>query len=176
MVIGVALGIVAYWVKYLDAVILWTADMIQTIPSLAPSGHAMIIFGLGNVTLIVGLILYSLLPIIRNTYVGMNAIPPHIKEAATAMGMSRLQKLIMVELPLAFPMIFSGIKIAVVTAIGISVTGVLIGAGGLGYPIYRGIQSHNMSLILTGAVPVILLALLLDFIMTKLEKRFFNAK
>ncbi|MDF2596013.1 MAG: opuCD [Clostridia bacterium] len=170
-VMGIMLGVIAYWVKYVDTVILTLADIIQTIPSLALLAMLMLIFGLGNTTLIAGLVLYSLLPIIRNTYTGIKGISPHIKEAAVGMGMSRWQRLFKVELPLAFPMIFSGIKIAVVTAIGVSVIGVLIGAGGLGYPIYRGIQSNNVELILSGAIPVVILALLIDFGMTKIENR-----
>ena len=176
VIAGVMLGIIAYWVKYLDTIILSVADIIQTIPSLALLAMLMLIFGLGNTTLIAGLVLYSLLPIIRNTYTGMQAISPHIKEAAVGMGMSRWQRLFKVELPLAFPMIFSGVKIAVVTAIGISVIGVLIGAGGLGYPIYRGIQSNNFGLILSGAIPVVILALLFDFGMTRIELKMYKGK
>lgn len=176
VIAGVMLGIIAYWVKYLDTVILSVADIIQTIPSLALLAMLMLIFGLGNTTLIAGLVLYSLLPIIRNTYTGMQAITPSIKEAAIGMGMSRWQRLFKVELPLAFPMIFSGVKIAVVTAIGISVIGVLIGAGGLGYPIYRGIQSNNFGLILSGAIPVVILALLFDFGMTRIELKMYKGK
>ncbi len=175
-IIGVMLGVVAYWVKYVDSIILSIADVIQTIPSLALLAILMLIFGLGNTTLIAGLVLYSLLPIIRNTYTGMQAISPYIKEAAIGMGMSRWQRLFKVELPLAFPMIFSGIKIAIVTAIGISVIGVLIGAGGLGYPIYRGIQSNNVELILSGAIPVVILALLFDFVMTRIEVKIYKGK
>lgn len=175
-IIGVMLGVVAYWVKYIDSIILSIADVIQTIPSLALLAILMLIFGLGNTTLIAGLVLYSLLPIIRNTYTGMQAISPYIKEAAIGMGMSRWQRLFKVELPLAFPMIFSGIKIAIVTAIGISVIGVLIGAGGLGYPIYRGIQSNNVELILSGAIPVVILALLFDFVMTRIEVKIYKGK
>lgn len=170
-IIGVMLGVVAYWFKHIDIIILTSADIIQTIPSLALLAILMLMLGLGNTSLIVGLTLYSLLPIIRNTYTGIKGIAPHIKEAAIGMGMSRWQRLFKVELPLAFPMIFSGIKIATVTAIGISVIGVLIGAGGLGYPIYRGIQSQNFELILLGAIPVVLLALLFDYIMTWIEKK-----
>ncbi len=85
--------------------------------------------------------------------------------------MSSIQRLYKVELPLAFPLIFSGIKIAVVTSLGIAVMGVLIGAGGLGYPIYRGIQTRNVQLVLSGAIPVVLLALIFDYIMSKIEHR-----
>ncbi len=169
IVIGVLLGVLAYWFKYFDAVILWFSDTVQTIPSLALLSVLMILFGLGNTTLVIGLILYSLLPIVRNTYTGITGIPVHIKDAARGMGMSRLQRLLKVELPLAFPLIFSGIKIAVVTSFGIAVMGVLIGAGGLGYPIYRGIQTRNVGLILSGAIPVVILALVFDYLMSKIE-------
>ncbi|MDD4690311.1 MAG: glycine betaine ABC transporter substrate-binding protein [Eubacteriales bacterium] len=169
IVIGILLGVIAYWVKHLDSAILWFSDTIQTIPSLALLSLLMIGFGLGNKTLIIGLVLYSLLPIVRNTYTGIMGIPTHVKEAARGMGMSKLQRLFKVELPLAFPLIFSGIKLAIVTSLGTAVMGVLIGAGGLGYPIYRGIQTRNMQLILSGAIPVVLLALIFDYVMSKIE-------
>ncbi len=176
VVIGVLLGVLAYWFRYFDTAILWFSDTVQTIPSLALLSVLMILFGLGNVTLIIGLILYSLLPIVRNTYTGITGIPMHIKDAARGMGMSKLQRLIKVELPLAFPLIFSGIKIAVVTSLGIAVMGVLIGSGGLGYPIYRGIQTRNVGLILSGAIPVVLLALVFDYVMSKIEHMLTNKK
>lgn len=174
VVLGIALGVAAYWLRYLDSVILWAAETVQTIPSLALLAMLMIVFGLGNVTLIVGLTLYALLPIVRNTHTGLSSVPPHLKDAARGMGMSKVQRLLKVELPLAFPMIFSGIKIAVVNSLSIAVMGVLIGAGGLGYPIYRGIQTRNFEKILTGAVPVVLMALLFDFFMTRIEQRLVN--
>jgi osmoprotectant transport system permease protein len=124
-------------------VILWAAETIQTIPSLALLAMLMIVFGLGNVTLFVGQTLYALLPIVRNTHTGLASVPTYLKDAARGMGMSKVQRRLKVELPLAFPMIFSGIKIAVVNSLSIAVMGVLIGAGGLGYPIYRGIQTRN---------------------------------
>ncbi len=169
VVIGIALGVAAYWFKYLERIILGFSDTVQTIPSLALLSLLMIVFGLGNKTLIIGLVLYALLPIVRNTFTGISGLAPHLREAAKGMGMSKIQVLVKVELPLAFPLIFSGIKIAVVTSLGIAVMGVLIGAGGLGYPIYRGIQTRNSALILSGAVPVVLLALIFDYGMSKIE-------
>lgn len=171
VVLGAALGVTAYWVRYVDSVILWAAETIQTVPSLALLAMLMIVFGLGNTTLIAGLTLYALLPIVRNTYTGLSSVPSYLKDAARGMGMSKLQQLFKVELPLAFPLIFSGIKIAVVNSLSIAVMGVLIGAGGLGYPIYRGIQTRNFEKIITGAVPVVLMALLFDYGMTKFEQR-----
>ena len=171
VVLGVSLGMAAYWVKHLDTVILWFVEMLQTIPSLALLALLMIVFGLGNTTLIAGLVLYALLPIVRNTYTGLQGIPPHLREAARGMGMSRWQRLTKVELPLSFPLIFSGIKIAVVNSLSIAVMGVLIGAGGLGGPIYRGIQTRNLERIVTGAAPVVLMALAFDWLMTLVEHR-----
>jgi len=169
--VGIALGVIAYWVRIADKFILWTVEILQTIPSLALLAMLMILFGLGNVTMIVGLVLYALMPITRNTHTGLSDVSPFIKDAAKGMGMTRLQRLIKVELPLAFPLIFSGIKIALVNSLSIAVMGVLIGAGGLGYPIYRGIQTLNMKLILSGAIPVVLMALVFDFFMSKIERR-----
>ena len=169
--LGIVLGVLAYWTKFAGTFILWLVEMIQTIPSLALLTILMIAFGLGNPTMIIGLALYALLPIVRNTYTGLSSIPPHIKEAARGMGMSRLQRLFKVELPLAFPLIFAGLKIAVVNSLSIAVMGVLIGAGGLGYPIYRGIQQRNLERIVTGAVPVVLMALVFDYGMSWVERR-----
>ncbi len=171
VVIGIALGVVCYWVKFFDSIILWVVETIQTIPSLALLALLMIVFGLGNVTVVVGLTLYALLPIVRNTYTGLNSVSPHLRDAARGMGMSRMQRLLKVELPLAFPLIFSGIKISVVNSLSIAVMGVLIGGGGLGYPIYRGIQTRNFVRIMTGGVPVILMALVFDYAMSKFEHR-----
>lgn len=169
--IGILLGVLSYWFKSVGAVTLRLVDTIQTIPSLALLSLLMIVFGLGNKTLIIGLTLYSLMPIVQNTYVGISGIPMHIKDAAKGMGMSRVQRLFKVELPLALPIIFSGVRIAVVTSLGIAVMGVLIGAGGLGSPIYRGIQTRNIKLILSGAIPVVMLALIFDYGMTAVENR-----
>ncbi|MDD3393714.1 MAG: ABC transporter permease [Clostridia bacterium] len=169
--LGVLLGMISYWVPYLDKIILWIVDSLQTIPSLALLAILMIFFGLGNTTLIVGLVLYSLLPIVRNTYIGLTGVSPHLKDAARGMGMSRLQRMLKVELPLSFPLIFSGIKIATVTALSIAVMGVLIGSGGLGYPIFRGIQTMNFHAIMTGTIPVVIMALVFDFFMSKMEQK-----
>ena len=170
-VVGILLGVVSYWVRPLGTVILWAAEIIQTIPSLALLAILMILFGLGNVPMVVGLVLYALLPIVRNTHTGLTSVPAHIKDAAKGMGMSAAQRLIKIELPLSFPMIFSGLKIALVNSLSIAVMGVLIGADGLGYIIYRGIQQRNMGRILTGAIPVVLMALMFDYLMSKVERR-----
>ena len=167
-VVGVILGVISYWVRFLDSVILSISEVLQTIPSLA---LLMIIFGLGNITIVIGLVLYALLPIVRNTYTGLKTVSPHLKDAARGMGMSKMQRLFKVEIPLSFPLIFSGIKIALVNSLSVAVMGVLIGAKGLGTIIYRGIQSRNMETILMGAIPVVVMALAFDFGMSKIEKK-----
>jgi len=171
VIVGVLLGIIAYRVKHLDKIILWLTDTLQTIPSLALLAFLMIFFGLGDLTLIIGLVLYSLLPITRNTYTGLKDVSPFLKDAAKGMGMSKMQRLLLVELPLSFPLIFVGIKIALVTSFSIAVLGVLIGAGGLGSIIYSGIQIQDVSMILKGAIPVTLMAIVFDIFMTFIEKR-----
>jgi osmoprotectant transport system permease protein len=174
--IGIALGIGAYWVKYFDAVILWIVETIQTIPSLALLAMLMIVFGLGNTTIIVGLVLYALMPIVRNTYTGLGGVPAHLKDAAKGMGMNKLQRLLKVELPMSFPIVFAGIKIAMVNSLSIAVMGVLIGAGGLGFPIYRGIQTQSLERIMSGAIPVVIMALVFDYGMTLIEKKLNRGK
>ena len=169
--LGVLLGVAAYWVKWLAPLLMGLAETIQTIPSLALLAMLMILLGLGNTTMIAGLVLYALLPIMRNTHTGLTGVSEAVKDAARGMGMSKIQRLVQVELPLSFPLIFSGIKIAVVNSLSIAVMGVLIGAGGLGYPIYRGIQTRHIGRILTGALPVVLMALLFDVLMSRVEKR-----
>ena len=170
-ILGIALGVISYWRRKLGSVIISIAELIQTIPSLALLALLMIIFGLGDLTMGVALVLYALLPIIRNTYTSLTQLPPHIIDAARGMGMSRAQRLLKVEIPLSIPMIFSGFKVALVNSLSIAVMGVLIGSGGLGYIIYRGIQQRNMDRILLGAIPVVLIALLFDYLMGKAEKR-----
>ncbi len=170
-VIGIALGVLSYWKRKLGSFIIGLAEIIQTIPSLALLALLMIVFGLGNLTMIVALVLYALLPIIRNTHTALTELPPHIIDAARGMGMSRTQRLVRVEIPLSIPMIFGGLKVALVNSLSIAVMGVLIGSGGLGYIIYRGIQQRNMDRILLGAIPVVVIALIIDWGMGKAEKR-----
>ncbi|ADY12473.1 ABC transporter permease [Sphaerochaeta globosa] len=170
-IIGIALGVLSYWKRKLGSFIISLAEIIQTIPSLALLALLMIIFGLGDLTMGVALVLYALLPIIRNTYTSLTQLPPYIIDAARGMGMSRAQRLVKVEIPLSIPMIFGGIKVALVNSLSIAVMGVLIGSGGLGYIIYRGIQQRNMERILLGAIPVVVIALIFDWGMGKAEKR-----
>ena len=123
IIFGLLLGVIAYLYKPLSSLVLWTVDIFQTIPILALLGVIMLIFGASSTTVIIGIVIYSLLPIVRNTYIGLNSISPAIKEAAKGMGMTKVQRLLYVELQLAFPMIFTGIRIAIVTSIGTAVFG-----------------------------------------------------
>lgn len=174
IVIGLPLGILAYTNRRVRKVVLWTVDLLQTIPALALLGIIMVLFGAGKLTVMIGLLLYSLLPVVQNTFLGLNNVDPAIKEAARGMGMSKIYRLIHVELPLAFPLIFTGIRIATVTAIGVAVFATFVGGGGLGSVIYRGIHIQNMQLILSGTLSLMGMAVLFDAIMAIIEKKLYS--
>ena len=149
-------------------------DVIQTIPSLALFGFLIpvpFIGGIGTRTAIVALILYSLLPIVRNTLTGIRGVDPSVREAGVAMGLTPRQLLFDVELPLAMPTIVAGIRIATVIAIGVATIAAAIGGGGLGDLIFRGVAMVNTRLILAGAIPAALLAILADVVLTIIERR-----
>ncbi|MGI5978276.1 MAG: glycine betaine ABC transporter substrate-binding protein [Oscillospiraceae bacterium] len=174
-VIGVLLGILISKKRALSKPVLMIADIAQTIPSLALLAILMILFGIGDKTVVIGLVIYSLMPIIQNTYIGITSISPSVKEAAKGMGMSPLQSLVRVELPLALPVIFTGIQIAFVTILGTAVIGVLVGSGGLGYLIYSSIQSQDWNMIFKATLPIMALALLpqlFKYLDDKLKQRF----
>jgi osmoprotectant transport system permease protein len=130
----------------------------------------MLIFGLNNYTVIATIFLYSLFPIMRNTYTGIKSVDAGIIRAGQGIGMTSLQLYGIVQLPLAMPLILSGVRLAIIAALGITTTGVLIGAGGLGMLVWRGIQTRNTVMMLSGAIPVSLLAVFFDLLLTRLEK------
>lgn len=174
VVIGVGLGVAGTRHPALRRVSVTIASVLQTIPSLALFGFLLpvpLIGGIGRHTAILSLVLYSLLPILRNTIVGIQNVDAPVREAAIAMGMTDRQLLRMVELPLAAPTILAGIRIALVTNIGTAVIAAVIGGGGLGELIFRGVASVNTLEILAGAIPAAALALLADFGMSALERR-----
>lgn len=171
VLIGLPLGILAYSQPKIRPVILRVVDLLQTIPALALLGILMVFMGAGKPTVIVGITLYSLLPIVRNTCLGFEEVDPGIKEAATGMGMSYLHRLLWVELPMALPTIFTGIRIAVVGAIATAVFAAFVGGGGLGGIINRGIRIQDMSMILGGTAALMVIAVLLDFFMSQLENK-----
>ncbi|MTJ50978.1 glycine betaine ABC transporter substrate-binding protein [Dolichospermum sp. UHCC 0259] len=171
--IGLPIGIFITRQPTLAAPILGLANAIQTIPSLAIFGFLIsvpFLGGIGKTPAIFALTLYALLPIIRNTYIGINSINPAIKEAGIGMGMTDQQLLLQVEIPLALPVILAGVRVATVISVGIATIAAAIGGGGLGVFIFRGISTVNNELILAGAVPAALIALSADFGLGLLEK------
>jgi osmoprotectant transport system permease protein len=174
IVIAVPLGMLIVQRPALRTIALGIASIFQTIPSLALFGFLIpipFIGGIGKRTAIVALVLYALLPILRNTYVGLTGIDPAVLESAEAMGMTRSQILCRVRLPLALAVILAGIRTATIITIGIATIAAAIGAGGLGGFIFRGVALVNDSLIFAGAIPAALLALLADFLLGLLERR-----
>lgn len=170
IVLGIGLGILITRVPRLSTVVLGGAGIMQTIPSLALLGFMIPIFGIGVNTAIAALFLYSLLPIIRNTYTGIKDVNKATVEAAKGMGMTSLQVLIKVELPLAIPMIMAGVRTAAVINVGTATLAAFIGAGGLGDFIFLGITRGIDGLILLGAIPAALLAIILEIFFTYLER------
>lgn len=165
LAIGLPLGILLTRFKRLSGTGLGAVGIIQTIPSLALLGFLIPLFGIGPVPAIIALFLYALLPIVRNTYAGIDEVDPTVIESARGMGMTDLQILTKVQMPLAVPVIFAGIRTATVINVGIATLCALIGAGGLGEFIFRGIALNNITMILAGAIPAALLALIFDFIL-----------
>ena len=172
--VGIPLGIMsARWPAW-NKPVLGTANIIQTIPSLALFGFLLPVPWLGDRAdrlAILALTLYALLPIIRNTYTGIRAVDPAVVEAGRGMGLTVNQLLFQVELPLASSVIVSGIRIAVVISVGLATIAAAIGAGGLGEFIFRGLAMVNNQLILAGAIPAAVLALSADFGLGWLERR-----
>ncbi|MDZ8031207.1 MAG: ABC transporter permease [Nostoc sp. DedQUE08] len=174
IIVGIPLGILITRKTFLRQPILGIANIFQTIPSLALFGLLIpvpIIGGIGAVPAIVALTVYSLLPIIRNTYTGITGVDPAIREAGRGMGMTDRQLLLQVEIPLALGVILAGVRVATVIAIGIATIAAAIGAGGLGVFIFRGISVVNNQLILAGAVPAAAIALLADFAIGLMENK-----
>ena len=148
ILIGVPLGLLCYLSRAARGVVLRVVDLIQTTPALALLGIIMVTpLGAGKPTVILGLALYSLLPIVRNVTLGLSQVSPAVKEAAKGMGMTRVYSLFHVELPLAMPMLFTGLRIAVVNAIGTAVFAAFVGGGGLGGGFYTAIRQKDLPLL-----------------------------
>ena len=175
VLVGLPLGIVLTRVKSLRAPVLGFANIMQTVPSLALFGLLIpipFIGGIGARTAIIALALYALLPVIRNTVTAILGIDPKLREAAMAMGMTGWQRLRIVELPLAAPVILTGIRVAVVISVGVATVAAAVGAGGLGTYIFRGLRQNDNNLLLAGALASALLALVCDFALGQFEKSF----
>lgn len=172
--IGVPLGVALTRRPKLSRPILGLAGIVQTIPSLALFGFLIplpLVGGIGAKTAIVALIVYALLPILRNTHAGVLSVDPAVVEAATGVGMTDNQRLFWVELPLALPVVLAGVRIATIVSIGLATIAAAIGAGGLGVLIYRGIATVDNRLILAGAIPAAALALAVDLLFSAIERR-----
>ena len=171
--VGVPLGLLLTRRPRLARVVLAAAGIVQTIPSLALFGFLIplpFVGGIGARTAIVALIVYALLPILRNTYVGMRQVDPAVLEAATGMGMTPGQRLRMVEVPLALPVILGGVRIAMVVSVGTATIAAAIGAGGLGTYVFRGLATMDTRLVLLGAIPAALLAVAADGLLARVER------
>ncbi len=171
MIIGISLGVLLRNRPKLADFILGIADVIQTVPTLAMLSIFCAYLGLNNKPVVVSIILYSMLPILRSTYTGIIGVNPVTVRAARGIGMKEIQILLKIEIPLALPIILSGIRIAFVSALGIVTTGVLVGSGGLGMLIWRGMQTRDWVMTMYGAVPVSALALLWDLLTSFFEKK-----
>ncbi len=169
VVVGIPLGILINYVRRLYRPVMAFANLVQAVPSLALLGFLIPILGIGSLPGICMVVVYSLLPIIKNTATGLGNINPETVEAAKGIGLTKMQVLMRVKLPLALPVIMAGIRISAVTAVGLMTLAALIGAGGLGYLIYSGIRMVNTNLILAGAIPACFLALFIDFMAAMVE-------
>lgn len=172
--IGFPLGLILTRRPAMGRGVLGFANVMQTIPSLALFGFLIpipFLGGIGARSAIVALVLYSLLPIIRNTYTGIIGVDPAVREAGRGMGMTDGQLMWQVEIPLALGVIFAGIRVATVIAVGVATIAAAIGAGGLGVYIFRGVSMVDNRLILAGAIPAALMALAADFGIGALQKR-----
>ena len=163
LIIGLGLGILISRFRQLRGIVLGLTNLIYTIPSIALFGFLIPFSGIGDGTAIIALTVYALLPMVRNTYTGITGIDREITEAARGMGSTPLQMLFRIQLPLAFPVILSGLRNMVVMTIALTGIAAFIGAGGLGVAIYRGITTNNSALTLAGSLLIALLALLTDW-------------
>lgn len=177
IITGVPFGIYISQKQTLANLVLAVAGVIMTIPSIALFGLMIPLFslinqGIGFVPALVALILYSQLPIIRNTYIAIKNVDPNTRDTAIGMGMTTWQRLSKVELPIAFPVIMAGIRMAVVLTIGIGAIAAYIGAGGLGVYIARGISTSFGTMVQVGAISVSILAILADFWLGRIQRYF----
>jgi osmoprotectant transport system permease protein len=176
IILGLAIGILITRSQMLASLILSLASILMTIPSLALFSLLLPLLGIGTSPAIVGLVVYTQLPIIRNVYVGITTIDPAIIEAARGMGLTDSKILRRIQLPLAIPAAMTGIRTAVVMGIGISAIASYIGAGGLGTYIFQGISRTNDNMVLTGAILISLIAILADKYLGKLQNRLVSHK
>lgn len=171
LVIGVPLGVLCTRNKTFENVIITIANLIQVIPSLSLLAMLMLMFGLGFKTVVIGLFLYSLLPIIRNTAVGLNQVEEEQLEAGRGVGMTPFQLLVKVRFPLSLPFILAGVRIALVIGVSVATLAPFIGGEGLGREIVSGINVRSSDKIFSGALVAAVLAITLDFLLGRLQKK-----
>jgi osmoprotectant transport system permease protein len=171
VLIGLPLGVLIARRPAWQKPILGMTNVVQTVPSLALFGLLIPVLGIGAWTAITALVLYALLPVVRNTYAGIAGVDPAVREAGRGMGMTDGELLRLVELPLAARVILAGVRVAVVVSVGVATIAAAIGAGGLGVYIFRGVATVDGTLILAGALPAALLALLADGLLGLAERR-----
>lgn len=169
IIVGLPLGILISYVKPLNKPVMGATNLIQAVPSMALLGFAIPLLGIGILPSVIVVFLYSLLPIVKNTYIGISQISPGTIEAARGIGLTRQQILWKVQLPLTLPMLMAGVRISAVTAVGLMTIAAFIGAGGLGFLVFSGISSVNNGMILAGAIPACILALVIDWVLSQVE-------
>jgi len=162
LLLALPLGVLAARERHVGQIVIALTGILQTVPTLAMFVFMIPLFGIGAAPAIAALFLYSLLPIVRNTHAGLSGIAPELHESAAALGLPRRTRLWRIELPLALSTILAGVKIAAVINVGTAALGALIGAGGYGQPILAGIRLDDIGLILQGAIPAAILALLVQ--------------
>ncbi len=172
LLIGIPLGILTTRYRKLESFVMNIVSMFYTIPSLAMFGLLLPWVGMGDTNAIIALTLYCLLPIVQNTHVGIVNIDQNVLQSARGMGMSDLQILLKIEIPLSLSIIFAGIRTATVNTIGITTIAAFIGAGGLGTLVFRGLSTISLRQILLGSIPVLLMAIIADWLLKYLENRF----
>ncbi len=170
MVIGLAIGILISEYQKSSKVVIGIVNFIYTIPSISLLGFLIPLSGVGDTTAVIALSVYALLPMVRNTHTGLTNVSPLLVEAATGMGSTRVQTLVKVKLPLAMPVIISGIRNMAVMTIALAGIASFIGAGGLGVAIYRGITTNNKAMTLMGSLLIAVLAIVVDFLIGRAEK------
>lgn len=170
MVIGLMIGILISEYQKSSKVVIGIVNFIYTIPSISLLGFLIPLSGVGDATAVIALTVYALLPMVRNTHTGLTNVSPLLLEAATGMGSTKMQTLIKVKLPLAMPVIISGIRSMAVMTIALAGIASFIGAGGLGVAIYRGITTNNKAMTLVGSLLIAVLAIAVDFLIGRIEK------
>lgn len=170
MVLGLAIGVLVSEYKRGSTFVMSSVNFLYTIPAISLLGFLIPISGIGNTTAIIALTIYALLPMVRNTYTGLETINPTVIEAAVGMGSTRTQLLFKIKIPLAITVIIAGLRNMVVMTVALAGIASFIGAGGLGVAIYRGITTNNSSMIMAGSALIAAIALISDFMLGRLEK------